>query len=81
MDCYALGLRKAAAMHEQGVLQQMLQQRYLTWSEYMGQKIERGEATLEECAEYAKKKGEPALISGRQELYEVIRNQNLYPTN
>ncbi|GAX20485.1 xylose isomerase [Fistulifera solaris] len=81
MDCYALGLRKAAALHEQGVLRQMLQQRYLTWSEDMGQRIERGEATLEECAEYAKKKGEPKLISGRQELYEVIRNQNLYPTN
>lgn len=81
MDCYALGLRRAAALHEEGMLKQMLQQRYLSWSDGIGKKIENGEATLEECAEYAKSKGEPALVSGRQELYEVVRNRNLYPTN
>ena len=82
MDAYALGLRKAAKMQEDGVLNQMLQERYLSWStEDIGKKIEAGEATLEECAEYAKSRGEPPLISGKQELYEMIRNRFLYTSN
>ena len=79
MDTYALGLRKAAKMQEDGVLDEMLKERYLSWStEDIGRKIEAGEATLEECAEYAKKHGEPPLVSGKQELYEMIRNRFLY---
>lgn len=79
MDCYALGLRKAAAMHEAGLMRRMLQDRYLTWSTTeMGRKIEQGQATLEECAAYAKERGEPEANSGQQELFEVVRNRFLY---
>jgi xylose isomerase len=79
MDAYALGLRKAAKMHQEGTLDKMLQARYASWSaEELGKKIEAGEATLEECAAYAKEKGEPPLISGQQELFEMIRNRHLY---
>jgi xylose isomerase len=79
MDAYALGLRKAAKMHQEGTLEKMLQVRYASWSaEELGKKIEAGEATLEECAAYAKEKGEPPLISGQQELFEMIRNRHLY---
>ena len=82
MDAYALGLRKAAAMHQDGTLDGMLHERYQTWSsEEIGKKIEAGEATLEECAEYAKSQGEPPLISGKQELYEMIRNRFIYNAN
>jgi xylose isomerase len=60
MDTYALGLRKAAKMKEEGTMRSMMEERYLSWkTEAFGQKIERGEASLEECAEYAKSKGEP----------------------
>ena len=79
MDCYALGLRKAAAMHEAGVMRQMLNDRYLSWSStVMGRKIERGQATLEECAAYGKAQGEPQAKSGKQELFEIVRNRYLY---
>ena len=79
MDCYALGLRKAAALHEQGVAAAMVRERYLSWSTTgMGPKIEAGAATLEECAAYAKALGEPVLKSAKQELFEIVRNQQLY---
>lgn len=79
MDTYALGLRRAAAMKEEGMLSKMLDERYSSWKlEAIGQKIENGEATLEECAEYAKSTGEPKQISGKQELYELIRNRHVY---
>jgi len=82
MDAYALGLRKAAQMQEDGLMDKMLKERYSTWwTEEIGTKIEAGEATLEECTEYAKAKGEPPLISGKQELYEMIRNRVLHNSN
>jgi xylose isomerase len=77
MDCYALGLRKAAAMQDE--MAKMVDERYLSWkTSSLGQRIEQGEASLEECAEYAKEMGELALESGRQELFEVVRNRYLY---
>ena len=46
MDAYALGLRKAGKMQEDGVLNQMLQKRYLSWStEDIGKKNVAEEAT------------------------------------
>jgi xylose isomerase len=82
MDCYALGLRKAAAMQQAGELDSMLQARYASWqTENLGRKITNGQATLEECAEYAKEKGEPVLQSGKQEMFEMVRNRYLYPGN
>jgi len=78
----ALGLRKAAAMHEAGILRSMLQERYQSWNaEDLGVKIEKGKATLEECVAFAKEKGEPEPQSGKQELFEMVRNRFLYPGN
>mmetsp|Transcript_16055 Transcript_16055/g.30560 ORF Transcript_16055/g.30560 Transcript_16055/m.30560 type:complete len:441 (+) Transcript_16055:51-1373(+) len=77
MDCYALGLKKAVAMQQ--TLQAMLDERYLSWStEPLAQKIEKGEATIEECVEYAKQMGPPVQKSGKQELFEATRNRFLY---
>ncbi|KAL3908113.1 MAG: hypothetical protein SGILL_008607 [Bacillariaceae sp.] len=79
MDTYALGLRKAAKMKADGVINSMVSERYLTWTvDPLGPKIEKGEATLEECVEYAKSRGKPKQISGKQELYEVVRNGYIY---
>jgi xylose isomerase len=75
MDAYARGLRNAAKMHEEGVLDNMVRERYLSFqTEDIGQKIEAGTATLEECEACAKTMGEPKIVSGKQELYEIIRN-------
>mmetsp|Transcript_25006 Transcript_25006/g.59441 ORF Transcript_25006/g.59441 Transcript_25006/m.59441 type:complete len:229 (-) Transcript_25006:128-814(-) len=79
MDTYALGLRKAAQIKEDGTLRTMIEDRYSSWKTVpLGIKIEKGEATLEECVEYAKKAGEPKKTSGKQELYEITRNRFLY---
>ena len=80
MDTYALGLRKAALMKERGELQAMLNERYLSWKvSTIGQKIEAGTATLEECAEYAKSQSEePKSTSAKQELYEIVRNRYIH---
>jgi xylose isomerase len=79
MDTYALGLRKAAKMKEEGTMKSMMEERYLSWkTETIGKKIEQGKATLEECAQYAKSKGEPKKTSGKQELFELVRNRYLY---
>ena len=70
MDSYALGLRKAAKMKEDGILKSMVEERYLSWkTEAIGHRIESGQASLEECTEFAKAKGEPSKISGKQELF------------
>jgi xylose isomerase len=78
MDCYALGLRKAVAMHE--TMQTMVEQRYLSWTTIpLGTNIEAGQATLEECVEYAQQQPNPPQPqSGKQELYEAVRNRFLY---
>jgi xylose isomerase len=82
MDCYALGLRKAAAMEQAGTMRSMVEERYLSWkADELGIKISEGKATLEECVAYAKREGEPTMQSGQQELYEMVRNRTLYPGN
>jgi xylose isomerase len=61
------------------VMKSMVTERYLSWSiNTLGTKIENGEASLEDCVDYAKSKGEPTKISGKQELYEMIRNGYIY---
>lgn len=78
MDCYALGLRKAVQMKEAKTLQLMRESRYISWRSSLGERIEAGTSSLEECTEYAKKNGEPQRVSGQQELFELVRNRHLY---
>ena len=48
--------------------------RYASFDKGLGKKFEKGQATLEDLYEYAKKKGEVVAASGKQELYETILN-------
>jgi xylose isomerase len=78
MDTYARGLRNAAKMKEDGVLESMVKSRYESWDKVdIAQRIEKGEATLEDCVAYAMEKGEPTATSGKQELFEIVRNRYL----
>ncbi len=74
MDTMARGLRNVAKMLEDGTLNQLLNERYLSWSSELGLKVERGQATFEELEAYAKLHGEPKLTSGKQEKFEMIFN-------
>ena len=72
MDQMARALLNAAKIIEESPLPKMLKERYASFDKGEGKRFEEGKMTLEELVEYAKKKGEPAQTSGKQELYEAI---------
>ena len=53
----------------------MRAERYSSFDSGDGAGFENGELSLEQLAALAKENGEPAQISGKQELYEAIINQ------
>ena len=75
MDVLARGLRNAAKILTEGTLPKMVSERYASFDSGIGAKIEKGEATLEEMAEYAEANGFPEKRSGKQELYEIIHTE------
>merc|ERR1740117_1967027 len=78
MDAYARGLKAAAALLESGVLEDKVTERYSSFDTPLGKKLSSGKATLEEFEAHAKTIGEPAKISGKQELYENIFAEYAY---
>ena len=71
MDVCARGLKAAAAMHEAGVLDEPLAERYAGWDEGLGKRILGGELSLEGLAELVEAENvNPAPRSGRQERLE-----------
>ena len=72
MDQMARALLNAAKIIEESPLPKMLRERYASFDKGEGKRFEEGKMTLEELVDYAKKKGEPAQTSGKQELYEAI---------
>ena len=78
MDCFARGLRNAVKLMEDKVFDDMLKQRYITWTQNeLAQKVKKGESSFEELMAYAKANGEPKAISGKQELCENLLNDYL----
>jgi len=79
MDTFALGLIKAAAIIEDGRINNFVKERYASFESGIGAKIRAGETNLEELAEYAEEMGKPELPgSGRQEYLESILNSILF---
>jgi len=74
MDCFARGLKIAAKMIQDKVFSDFVQQRYQGWDSGIGRKIEKRKVGFEELAAYVMKKGEPELVSGRQEYLENLLN-------
>ncbi len=74
MDAMARALEVAAEILEKSPVEKMRAERYASFDSGVGKRFEKGEMTLEEVVEYAKGKGEPKAISGKQELYETIIN-------
>lgn len=77
MDAFAHGLKIAAAIRKDGRLAQFVHDRYRSFDSEAGQKIERGEMTLDELEQMALANGEPNLASGRQEMLENLINSFL----
>jgi len=78
MDTFARALLVAHKIKEDGVLDEVVQDRYSGYESGIGKKIMDGDASLEELEEYAASEGEPELISGRQEMLENILNDYLF---
>ncbi|MFI3278317.1 MAG: xylose isomerase, partial [Rikenellaceae bacterium] len=74
MDIFARGLLCAADLLENSPYEKMLAERYASYKSGKGAEFEAGKLTLEQVAEYARTSGEPAQISGKQELYESMVN-------
>jgi xylose isomerase len=77
MDAFARGLKNAAKMIEDGILDDFVKQRYAGWNEGLGAKIEKGDMDLEKLEDFTLKNGEPKIQSGRQEMLEIIINDYL----
>jgi xylose isomerase len=74
MDTFARGLVIADRILNDSDYLKMRKERYASFDGGDGALYEKGRLTLEDLRELAKKGGEPAKISGRQELYEQLIN-------
>ena len=79
IDVLAMALLAAAELIEQGELAKMTKQRYAGWQSELGKSILAGKTSFEELARRVES-GEidPKPVSGRQELYENVVNQQLW---
>jgi xylose isomerase len=76
MDAFAQGLKAAAAIRKDGVLRDLLRQRYASWDGGVGAEIEAGKHSLETLEKHMLAKGNTAPnVSGRQELIENVINR------
>lgn len=72
MDAMARALENAAEILENSEMPRMVKERYASFDSGKGKDFEDGKLSLEDLVAYAKEHGEPAQISGKQELYETI---------
>ena len=77
MDAFALGLKIACRIRQDGRLARILADRYAGWNDPFGASVLKGERSLEQCAERARAADEPARTSGRQERLENLINEYL----
>jgi xylose isomerase len=78
MDAFARGLKIAAAMRADGRIQQMLDDRYSSWSSGLGADIEAGKHGFASLEKFVLDRGQIAPnASGRQELIENMINEYL----
>ncbi len=78
MDAFALGLKKAAAIIEDGALADFVKKRYSSYDTGIGAKIEAGQVGFADLEKWVLENGEPTPQSGKQEKLEVILNSFLY---
>jgi xylose isomerase len=75
MDAFARGLKIAAAIRKDGLLDRMLKERYSSWDSGIGAEIEAGKHSFKTLEKYMLDKGDATPnTSGRQELIENIIN-------
>lgn len=78
MDSFALGYKLADALIKDGRIDEFVSERYSSYRDGIGKKIEEGTATLTELAEYALTIKDLKVGSGRQEYLENIVNDVMF---
>jgi xylose isomerase len=78
MDAFARGLKIAAKLRKDNVLSNFIRKRYSSYDNGIGARIEGGKTNFRQLEAYVMKNGEPAQVSGKQELLENIINQYLF---
>lgn len=78
MDAFALGLKKAAALIEDGRIDAFVADRYASYNEGIGKRIVEGKETLASLYDYAKDIKQFDVPSGRQEYLEAVLNDILF---
>lgn len=77
MDIFARALVSAASILENSDYRNMRKVRYASFDNGDGKQFEDGKLKLEDLRNFAAEKGEPAQISGKQELYEAMVNMHI----
>ncbi|MBE9602179.1 xylose isomerase [Pedobacter sp. MC2016-24] len=75
MDLFARALVTADKILTQSDFKKIRSERYASFDSGKGQEFEAGKLSLEDLRNYAVEQGEPATISGKQELLENIINR------
>jgi xylose isomerase len=78
MDSFARGLEIAHRILEEGVMPEMVKQRYASFDTGEGKKFEEGKSGLEELARLATAYGTEGSTSSKQELFENILNEYMF---
>jgi xylose isomerase len=74
MDTFARALLIADRLRRDGALRKPRAERYAGWKKALGKRILSGKASLRDLEAHAHAAGEPALVSGRQEMLENVLN-------
>jgi xylose isomerase len=74
MDVFARALKSADKILSDSDYQKMRAGRYSSYDAGKGSEFENGKLTLEDLRKIALESGEPAMTSGKQELYEQLIN-------
>ncbi len=78
MDAFALGLRMAAKLTEDGRIDEFVKNRYRSYNDGIGKKIVDGATSFEELSDYAMTLTDIPVESGRQEYLETIINNVMF---
>ncbi|MBE6569577.1 MAG: xylose isomerase [Ruminococcaceae bacterium] len=78
MDAFALGLRKAAAIIEDGTIDKFVADRYASYKDGIGKKIADKTTSIEELEAHALAMGDVSVSSGRQEYLENVMNRLMF---
>lgn len=78
MDCFALGLKKAAAIIVDGRIDEFVDKKYESWTGEVGKRIIAGKENLESLYEYARDLRDIQVQSGHQEYLETLINDILF---